>query len=84
MEVHTFMKTFMQVLLLAIPGLGKFTNLHSCVQFDVCLVATLLEVNSQHPDKLKKNSFGRYGFVYRYMYFKSHKIFLSIEEVKCI
>lgn len=24
MEVHTFMKTFMQVLLLAIPGLGKF------------------------------------------------------------
>lgn len=84
MEVHTFMKTFMQVLLLAIPGLGKFTNLHSCVQFDVCLVATLLGVNSQHPDKLKKNGFGRYGFVYRYMYFKSHKIFLSIEEVKCI
>lgn len=48
------MKTFMQVLLLAIPGLGKFTNLLSCVQFDVCLVATLLGVNSQHADKLKK------------------------------
>lgn len=37
MEVHTFMKTFMQVLLLAIPGLGKFTNLHSCVKFDFYL-----------------------------------------------
>lgn len=31
------MKTFMQVLLLAIPGLGKFTNLHSCVKFDFYL-----------------------------------------------
>lgn len=45
------MKTFMQVLLLAIPGLGKFTNLLSCVQFDVCLVATLLGGYSQHADK---------------------------------
>lgn len=61
MEVHTFMKTFMQVLLLAIPGLGKFTILLSCVQFDVCLVATLLGGKSQHADdhSVLKNSFGK-------------------------
>ena len=29
MEVHTFIKTFIQVVLLAIPGLGEYRNSHS-------------------------------------------------------
>lgn len=46
MEVHTFMKTFMQVLLLAIPGLGKFL---------ILLVYSLMSALLQHYLEVKFN-----------------------------
>lgn len=46
MEVHTFMKTFMQVLLLAIPGLGKFL---------ILLVYSLMSALLQHYWEVKVN-----------------------------